>query len=99
MPTHGKARETTVNNLRNLTPFQRAGFAMSGISGKFNGTGRMQGETLAEYMGAQDVIYTVLSYGTPIAWVAKGDVVVIPEDKYSVTTTNHQNMCRVYLNS
>lgn len=97
MPTYGKARDITIRNLRTLTPFQRKGFAMSLVEGKFNGTGRLQGDTLAKYMSA-DVTYTVLSYGTPIAWVNTDGSVTVPADKYSVTTTQHQSLCKVYLN-
>lgn len=36
-------------------------------------------------------IYVVFSYGTPIGW-AYGDVVRVPEDRYSVTSSRHQGM-------
>lgn len=39
----------------------------------------------------------VYSYGTPIAWVMSDGTVVIPDHRYSVTTTHHQGLCRVYL--
>lgn len=99
MATHGKAREVTINNLRNCIPWQRRGFAMSGIEGKFNGTGRMSTETATEYIAAQNVVYTVLSYGTPIAWVTDDGTVTVPNERYSVTTSNHQSLCKVHLNS
>lgn len=38
--------------------------------------------------------YYVLSFGTPIAWVRWDGVRVIPDIKYSVTTTRHQNIVR-----
>lgn len=97
MPTHGKARETTIGYLRNLTPFQRKGYAMSGVEGKWNGTGRLSGDDLSAYYAAENVKYTVLSYGTPIAWVTS-DATVIPETTYSRTTSQHQGLCRTYLN-
>lgn len=37
--------------------------------------------------------YVVTSYSTPIAWYAKG-VWTVPEVKYTVTTTRHQNIVR-----
>ncbi len=43
MPTHGAARKVTINHLSNRKPFQRKGFAMSAVAGKFNGTGRLEG--------------------------------------------------------
>lgn len=96
MPTHGAARKATIDALSKREPFQRKGFAMSAYEGKFNGTGRLTGDALAIYSGAQNVTYTVLSYGTPIAWVADGEL-CIPVVSYSVTTTQHQNLCRTYL--
>lgn len=41
-------------------------------------------------------VYIVWSYGTPIAWVV-GDVVTIPDVKYSVTTSKHQSTVRFAL--
>lgn len=41
--------------------------------------------------------YVVWSYSTPIAWHKPGDrggYWVMPEDKYSATTTHHQNITR-----
>lgn len=38
-------------------------------------------------------VFVVKSYATPIAW-KYGDSVVIPEVKYSGTTTRHQNIVR-----
>lgn len=42
-------------------------------------------------------LYVVYSYRTPIAWVTGFGKVVVPDHKYSVTTTHHQNMCRAWL--
>ncbi|MEU0924556.1 hypothetical protein [Streptomyces malaysiensis] len=39
-----------------------------------------------------EIIYTVLSYRTPIAWVLRCGAVVIPDVKYSQTTSGHQSM-------
>jgi hypothetical protein len=72
-----------------------------------NSTGSMRGEWLPTYISrgmyegvlphAADVEYVVYSYGTPIAWVLKRGDVVIPDVKYSVTTTNHQSQCALNL--
>lgn len=44
-------------------------------------------------------VYTVCSYGTPIAWVVNDHVgtIVVPEVKYSTTTSRHQGLCRAWL--
>lgn len=41
--------------------------------------------------------YVVFSYATPIAWVRRDGVVVIPDVKYSATTSRGQHLCRIYL--
>lgn len=43
------------------------------------------------------IVYVVLSYETPIAWVLVGGEVVIPDVTYSVTTSRHQNRVRAVL--
>lgn len=41
--------------------------------------------------------YAIYSYQTPIAWYLKGRGWVIPAERYSNTTTNHQHNVRVAL--
>jgi hypothetical protein len=43
---------------------------------------------------AERATYVVYSYGTPIAWVTDGEWVV-PDERYSATTSNHQGLVRV----
>lgn len=100
MPTHGRARQLTINALQNREAFKRSGYAMQGIAGAAYETGRMPAEDAREYnnhANAGEVVYTVLSYATPIAYVTKDGAVRVPDARYSVTTTQHQGMCRVYL--
>ncbi|MCI3928814.1 hypothetical protein [Streptomyces sp. AN091965] len=40
----------------------------------------------------EEITYTVLSYRTPIAWVLRSGETVIPDVKYSLTTTGHQGL-------
>lgn len=42
-------------------------------------------------------LYVVYSYNTPIAWVIGRGEVKVPDHRYSVTTTHHQNMCRSWM--
>ena len=42
-------------------------------------------------------VFVVRSYETPIAWVVPGEDAVIPDVKYSSTTSRQQNICRRYL--
>ncbi|MGW0804750.1 hypothetical protein [Nonomuraea sp. NPDC002799] len=43
------------------------------------------------------LVYVVLSYATPIAWVRVDGEVIIPECRYSLITTRHQRLCRAWL--
>jgi hypothetical protein len=101
MPSHGKARDLTAAALSNHEPFRRSGFAMTATD-KPNEVswGYLPQEQITEFREARDagrITYVVLSYNTPIAWVLSDGSKVVPAVKYSVTTTNHQGMCRQYL--
>jgi hypothetical protein len=47
---------------------------------------------------ATGCVYVVWSYGTPIAWFY-GGVWSVPDVKYSVTTSRHQNIVRAALDN
>ena len=72
--------------------------ALSGInaitSGLQGAYGRLDPEEFARFKAVEvQVDYVVYSYGTPIAWrTAEGWYVV--EQKFSVTTSKHQNYVR-----
>lgn len=95
MALRGAGRDRVARALTHHQPFPARGNSMSAIEGKGT-TGRLEGQALGHYQ-ADDVAYTVYSYATPIAWVTRGGFVRVPEVSYSVTTTNHQTLCRVYL--
>lgn len=40
----------------------------------------------------EEIMYTVLSYQTPIAWVRSSGEIIIPDVKYSLTTSGHQGL-------
>lgn len=100
MPTHGKTRDMTIEALRECKPFDRKGFSMKGIQGAVTHFGKMDPEDIESYeyhARVNDVLYTVVSYATPIAWVLRNGTVVMPEAGYSNTTKQHKALCRVYL--
>lgn len=73
-------------------PYKTHG-AMQAVDGYFLPFGHRLPEQWAEQYrrdGAHRIIYTVLSYATPIAWVLESGEIRIPDEKYSVTTTAHQ---------
>lgn len=43
---------------------------------------------------AGDILYVVYSYFTPIAWFSDSKGWVVPDVKYSVTTSRHQGVVR-----
>jgi hypothetical protein len=43
---------------------------------------------------AGEVSYVVVSYATPIAWYTKRGAWVVPDEKYSHTTSRHQSVVR-----
>lgn len=97
MATHGKARRDTIADLAHLRPFKRSRFGMWAMTGKGTGTGWMDPELKAQYLATEDIIYTVYSYRTPIAWVTEDGAVTIPPDGYSTTTRIHRGLAAAYL--
>jgi hypothetical protein len=74
-----------INPLRKREPF-RTGGNMHGD----RGTGSL-GRLPAQYhASARRADYTVWSYATPIAWHVPGAGWVMPDERYSVTTTKQQ---------
>ena len=73
--------------------------ALSGRTGAYLDTddaSRLDGECRRRYeaaVAAGTVAYTVLSYGTPIAFLDYSGWVVLAQ-KHTVTTSRHQNLVR-----
>jgi len=66
--------------------------ALSGAAGKRYETGRLNIDERATYAAA-DIDYTVLSYGTPIAWHTADGWYIVGQ-KFSQTTSRHQSQVR-----
>lgn len=83
------------NLMRNLIPFDSQGAMrarrMSGINAYEGDLGRL---TWDEKIFP---IYMVWSYDTPIGWVDKYGAIVVPNVKYSTTTTHHQGLVQVHM--
>lgn len=80
-------------------PFTTSG-ALSAVGHAPSATGRLPAEWSAAYRAdACDpgVVYVVLSYATPIAWVRADGQVIVPNETYSITTTRHQSVVRRWL--
>jgi hypothetical protein len=73
--------------------------ALTGVNANENGLlgafGRLNAEEFAQFK--QDEIrvnYIVYSYGTPIAWHTDAEGWYVVSQKFSVTTSKHQNLTR-----
>jgi hypothetical protein len=74
----------------------RQEFKASALSGsRYSlGAGRLSGAELDRfYQDVNGLSYAVYSYGTPIYWVSNGETYLV-EQKFSVTTSKHQNYVR-----
>jgi hypothetical protein len=68
--------------------------ALEGLDGRTNSYGRLDSEEVAQYEKVKESIdYVVLSYRTPIAWHSAEGWYVVAQ-KFSVTTSKHQNLVR-----
>ena len=74
------SREEFRNSSRSVTGGPGAAWSMHRLPGQF-------------HESAASADYTVRSYGTPIAWRIDG-VWVVPDVRYSVTTSQHQGAVR-----
>ena len=85
--------------LAHLLPFESHG-AMRAVPYAPSATGRLDAHWRWRYQDDQNapgIVYTVLSYDTPIAWIRADGKVGMPSVTYSSTTTRHQNLCRMWL--
>lgn len=78
-------------------PFQNGTKTFSGMLGQRNDLGRLSADWQRIYR-ATDVVYTVLSYGTPIGWRDNTGQWTIPDVSYSLTTGGHQSKLRGAVN-
>jgi hypothetical protein len=68
--------------------------ALSGHADNTQHTGRLEGSEAGLYRASlSEIDYTVMSYGTPIAWHTLIGWYVV-EQKFSSTTSKHQNYVR-----
>lgn len=58
------------------------------------------GRSLATEIAVNGRAFVIFSYRTPIAWwSSEGEAWVSPHARYSVTTTNHQNVVRTAIDN
>ncbi len=96
MALKGYGKRIIQNGVDNLTPFK-----MTSVSGKWFdswadvSTGQLPNPD--SYGWKTGKVYVVFSYRTPIAWTYsyQGNDWMIPDVKYSPTTTNHQSVTSV----
>lgn len=84
------AQHEAPDYIRDLKPFRAS--HLSAVKGRVTRTGDLPAEHREQYE-ADDVLYTVLSYETPIGWVTYDGTARMPSLRYSLTTTQHQHVC------
>ncbi|MEV4170130.1 hypothetical protein [Nonomuraea sp. NPDC049709] len=61
-------------------------------------TGRLPAEWVERYRADEPcIVYAVLSYATPIAWVLGDGQVIIPDCCHTLIMSRHQQLCRTWL--
>lgn len=87
--------------LRHVLPFRTAG-SFSAIAVEGNpptDTGNAPTAVRSDYARhAPYMVYVVMSYRTPIAWLLRDGTVHVPDVTYSPTTSRHQSVTRAWLN-
>lgn len=74
---------------------------LRGVAGAPVNTGLLTEEALRQYVSdgaANRIVYTVVSYRTPIAWVRDDGRVFKPDVFYGAATTRHQNLLKFLSN-
>jgi hypothetical protein len=95
--TRGAKRANLVRALQDHLPFATSG-ALRGNAYNNGNTGRLVGADLDRYHAdANKIIYVVISYNTPIAWVTQDGTVYNVGMSFSATTSKHQGTVRAYL--
>ena len=93
-----KASEYRATAMTARKPFGTKSDSLTGVEGTVWSTGRMHEDEAAEYKrhpaSGEEIIYTVLSYGTPIAWMRADGSKFITTSKYSATTSHHLSEVR-----
>lgn len=79
-----QSRQNTLDAIRRRVPFATSG-ALIGVAGNPGVVGMLS---------ANSIDYIVFSYKTPIAWHCADTIWYIVDQKFSVTTTNHQSVVR-----
>ena len=92
--TRGAGKSNLVKALQNRLPFKTGG-ALKGVEGRVGygmcGLGRLN-KYEREMYRADDVVYTVVSYETPIAWVNRDGSIHRVNQKWTRTTSKHQSL-------
>lgn len=84
--------------VRLLQPFRQGN--VSGTDSAFYETGIMPAVWRNVYnadRAGNNISYAIRSYDTPIAWRLNDGTWITPDVKYSVSTTNHQNVVSRYI--
>ena len=89
--SYGKGRAVLLKALANLEPFTTGGALYADTYA--HGDGRLNDKERARlHADANNIVYCVHSYATPIAWVTKDGTVYRVQQRFSTTTSKHQGL-------
>lgn len=102
MALKGKGKRAVQAAVDHFTPFNHGTLSARWIEHMTYGHLVPQyGRSLATEIAVEGRAFVIFSYATPIAWwTSEGQAWVSPQHaRYSVTTTNHQNVVRTAINN
>lgn len=96
LKTSIEARRRAGELVAKRQPFSNNGGTFRGIVGRPDTLGWLP-EEWRKVWDRSRVLYTIMSWDTPIAWLTGTGEWVVPDVSYSPTTSRQQTIMRVYL--
>jgi hypothetical protein len=102
MAIHGKNRDKITEAIRARRDFRIANMSGTRIGSRYPVQGGELNHHPAERarldtgIDRGEITYVIYSFATPIGWVEDG-AGYVPDVRYTITTTHHQNVARVAL--
>lgn len=93
MAGRGMEMKRRIEAMRNREAWTRGN--LTAVKGDVYSLGRLPEEHVTQYNADRAaIVYTILSYNTPICWILSDGTVRMPDCKFSVTTTSQQGEVR-----
>lgn len=96
LKTNMEARRRAGELVSQRLPFSNTSGSFRGFPGRPNTFGWLP-EEYRRMFDTHRVLYTIMSFDTPLAWLKGTGEWVVPDVSYSPTTSRQQTIMRVYL--